>query len=72
MGHLKSPREIGSDLQHLPLKNPAEDKFVWTYTSPEFPMAQVNVSLDFSILNLAVLFVFLEGNVRQYQPWRRL
>ncbi|KAL0397851.1 UNVERIFIED_CONTAM: F-box protein [Sesamum calycinum] len=42
MGHPKSPREIGSDLHHLPLQRPADDKFVWTYTSPEFPMVQEN------------------------------
>ncbi|KAL0428931.1 UNVERIFIED_CONTAM: F-box protein [Sesamum radiatum] len=42
MGHPKSPRELGSDLHHLPLQRPADDKFVWTYTSPEFPMVQEN------------------------------
>ncbi|KAK4418691.1 F-box protein [Sesamum alatum] len=42
IGHPKSPREIGSDLDRLPLERPADDKFVWTYTSPEFPMVQEN------------------------------
>ncbi|KAL3814871.1 hypothetical protein ACJIZ3_016139 [Penstemon smallii] len=42
MGHPKSPREIERDLQYLPLQKPGDDKFVWTYTSPEFPMVQEN------------------------------
>lgn len=60
MGHLKSPREIGSDLQHLPLQKPADDKFVWTYTSPEFPMMQVTIYLSSSNENLFLFVCFLD------------
>ncbi|XP_059634113.1 F-box protein At4g00755 [Cornus florida] len=42
VGHLKSPMDMGSDLIDLPLQQPADDKFVWTYTSQEFPMTQEN------------------------------
>ncbi|KAH6789502.1 F-box family protein [Perilla frutescens var. frutescens] len=49
MGHPKSPREIGSDLLHFPLQKPADDKFVWTYTSPEFPMTQENCLQPFKL-----------------------
>ncbi|XP_065864753.1 F-box protein At4g00755 isoform X2 [Euphorbia lathyris] len=39
MGHPKSPMDdpIGE-----PCDNCADDSFIWTYTSPEFPMAQEN------------------------------
>lgn len=40
MGHPRNPGEIDNDLRELPLQLPADDKFVWTYTSPEFPMNQ--------------------------------
>ncbi|XP_042066308.1 F-box protein At4g00755-like isoform X2 [Salvia splendens] len=49
MGHLKSPREIGDDLQCLPLQKPDDDKFVWTYTSPQFPMTQENCLQPFKL-----------------------
>ncbi|KAM7472155.1 hypothetical protein LguiA_010338 [Lonicera macranthoides] len=42
MGHPKCPSDIGRDLLHLPLQQWADGKFVWTYTSQEFPMAQEN------------------------------
>ncbi|PIN16220.1 hypothetical protein CDL12_11130 [Handroanthus impetiginosus] len=42
VGHPKSSSEIGNYLQMLPLQEPADDNFVWTYTSPEFPMVQEN------------------------------
>ncbi|CAK9145764.1 unnamed protein product [Ilex paraguariensis] len=41
-GHAKSLEDIEGDLMHLPLLQPADDKFIWTYTSIEFPMAQEN------------------------------
>lgn len=41
MGHPKSENEISSDPECFPLTDGADDKFEWTYTSPEFPMAQV-------------------------------
>ncbi|KAL3618675.1 hypothetical protein CASFOL_037494 [Castilleja foliolosa] len=40
LGHLKPLSEIGSELGDLPLDVAADDKFKWTYTSPEFPMMQ--------------------------------
>ncbi|KAM3698624.1 hypothetical protein ACJW31_06G201600 [Castanea mollissima] len=40
MGHPKSPNDLGSHLLGDPLPS-ADDTFIWTYTSPEFPMAQV-------------------------------
>ncbi|CAI9101708.1 OLC1v1039100C1 [Oldenlandia corymbosa var. corymbosa] len=39
MGHPKSKMEVKSSLSIL-LQEPADDEFIWTYTSPEFPMAQ--------------------------------
>lgn len=41
MGHPRSPSDIDKDFRDLPLEHPADDKFTWTYTSPEFPMSQV-------------------------------
>ena len=38
MGHPKCP--LGDPLGE-PLDDTAHDKFIWTYSSPEFPMAQV-------------------------------
>ncbi|KAF8379427.1 hypothetical protein HHK36_028862 [Tetracentron sinense] len=42
MGHLRSPMEIGSDFLDgfAADRISVDDKFTWTYTSPEFPMAQ--------------------------------
>ncbi|GFP93046.1 F-box protein at4g00755 [Phtheirospermum japonicum] len=42
LGHLRPLSEIGSELGDLPLDEAADDKFRWTYTSPEFPMMQEN------------------------------
>ncbi|KAL0002562.1 hypothetical protein SO802_016343 [Lithocarpus litseifolius] len=39
MGHPKSPNDLGCRLLGDPLPS-ADDTFIWTYTSPEFPMAQ--------------------------------
>jgi len=39
MGHPKSPNDLGSHLLCDSLPS-ADDTFIWTYTSPEFPMAQ--------------------------------
>ncbi|XP_051122681.1 F-box protein At4g00755-like [Andrographis paniculata] len=49
IGHPKPSSEIGNTLDHLPLQKPADDKFVWTYTSPEFPMMQANVLQPFKL-----------------------
>ncbi|XP_062156810.1 F-box protein At4g00755-like [Alnus glutinosa] len=40
MGHPKSLADVGSDLPGDSFPGSADDKFVWTYTSQEFPMAQ--------------------------------
>ncbi|PHU29206.1 hypothetical protein BC332_01299 [Capsicum chinense] len=39
LGHPKSLRDE-SDLLKMPQQEPADDKFIWTYTSEEFPMTQ--------------------------------
>ncbi|KAL8500111.1 hypothetical protein ACS0TY_019925 [Phlomoides rotata] len=42
VGHPKSATAIGRGLKSIycPLPKPVDDKFVWSYTSPEFPMSQ--------------------------------
>ena len=61
MGHPKSPTDIEDDLSYLPLQQPADDKFIWTYTSEEFAMTQV-LNCIFFVFSLMVLlhpmFVF--------------
>ncbi|KAL2460732.1 F-box protein [Abeliophyllum distichum] len=49
MGHLKSPRKNEIDFWHFPLQQPANDKFLWSYTSPEFPMTQENHLQQFKL-----------------------
>ncbi|KAF8413103.1 hypothetical protein HHK36_001079 [Tetracentron sinense] len=51
MGHPKSSMNIGSDLmdEFMAGRISAEDKFTWTYTSPEFPMAQENCLQKFKL-----------------------
>lgn len=41
MGHPKSRKVVSNELQYLPLEKRYDEKFVWTYTSPVFPMIQV-------------------------------
>lgn len=43
MGHQMYPMERGGDAANDPAAgfDSLEDQYVWTYTSPEFPMAQV-------------------------------
>ncbi|CAK9145763.1 unnamed protein product [Ilex paraguariensis] len=48
-GHAKSLEDIEGDLMHLPLLQPVDDKFIWTYTSVEFPMAQVSCTVENSL-----------------------
>ncbi|XP_059312831.1 F-box protein At4g00755-like isoform X2 [Lycium ferocissimum] len=48
LGHLKSSRDK-RDLLHLPEQQPADDEFVWTYTSEEFPMRQENRLQQFKL-----------------------
>ncbi|PSS24347.1 F-box protein [Actinidia chinensis var. chinensis] len=49
MGHPRSPTVIPNDLRDLPLQLPADDKFIWTYTSQEFSMAQENSLQKFKL-----------------------
>ncbi|KAK9273880.1 hypothetical protein L1049_018692 [Liquidambar formosana] len=42
MGHPKSPMNLESDLMGAACQQSADDKFVWTYNSQEFSMAQEN------------------------------
>ncbi|KAL2485377.1 F-box protein [Abeliophyllum distichum] len=49
ISHTKSPREIESNLKHLPMQKPSDDMFRWTYTSPEFPMTQENCLQPFKL-----------------------
>uniref|UniRef100_A0A6N2L8T3 F-box domain-containing protein n=1 Tax=Salix viminalis TaxID=40686 RepID=A0A6N2L8T3_SALVM len=46
MGHAKCP--MGDPLGE-PLDDTAHDKFIWTYSSPEFPMAQENSLQNFKL-----------------------
>jgi hypothetical protein len=41
MGHPRSLADVVCDLRGDSLPGSADDKFVWTYSSQEFPMAQV-------------------------------
>ncbi|KAL7238796.1 hypothetical protein ACSBR2_004820 [Camellia fascicularis] len=49
MGHPRSPEDVESDPRNLPLQHPADDKFIWTYTSQEFPMTQENYLQKFQL-----------------------
>ena len=55
MGHPKSPNDFGSHLLGDSLPS-ADDTFIWTYTSPEFPMAQVCSFTTFCISCFSLLF----------------
>ncbi|XP_030932658.1 F-box protein At4g00755-like [Quercus lobata] len=48
MGHPKSPNDLGSHLPGDPLPS-ADDTFIWTYTSPEYPMAQESCLQKFTL-----------------------
>ncbi|XP_016511733.2 F-box protein At4g00755 isoform X2 [Nicotiana tabacum] len=48
LGYPKSARDE-SDLLQLPQQQPADDKFIWTYTSEEFPMTQENCFQRFNL-----------------------
>lgn len=57
MGHPKSPNFEGDPSD----ESCHDDKFVWTYTSQEFPMAQVNSST--LAIYLSCLYVFVFGGI---------
>ncbi|CAN4125782.1 unnamed protein product [Withania somnifera] len=48
LGHLNPSRDK-SDLLLLPQEQPADNKFIWTYTSEEFPMKQENCLQQFKL-----------------------
>ncbi|XP_065638984.1 F-box protein At4g00755 isoform X3 [Quercus suber] len=48
MGHPKSPNDLGSHLLCDSLPS-ADETFIWTYTSPEFPMAQESCLQQFRL-----------------------
>lgn len=45
MGYSKVPLDLECDQgeENVCTKDLLDDKFVWTYSSPEFPMAQVSL-----------------------------
>ncbi|KAK2988399.1 hypothetical protein RJ640_007692, partial [Escallonia rubra] len=45
VGHLKSSTDVESDLVQFPTEQCVDGKFIWTYTSQEFPMAQVSIQI---------------------------
>ncbi|KAG9147686.1 hypothetical protein Leryth_014848 [Lithospermum erythrorhizon] len=49
VGHPNSASIKEKELVHLPLPLPADDKFVWTYTSQFFPMVQENCLQEFKL-----------------------
>ena len=52
MGYQISLDDIEDDIIDPSGTIPADDKFVWTYISPEFPMAQVDIYYFYSELSL--------------------
>ncbi|XP_023898816.2 F-box protein At4g00755 [Quercus suber] len=72
MGHPKGPYDLGS--RHLGDSLPcnADDTFIWTYTSPEFPMAQEgclqNFRLPEPVLCIGgILQIELLGRVQRHE-----
>lgn len=60
MGHPKDLMEVENvDTDEFPAhQESAGDKFLWTYTSPEFPMAQVSSYMGFiHIVQILVLLL---------------
>ncbi|KAF3644233.1 putative ATPase ASNA1 -like protein, partial [Capsicum annuum] len=47
-GHPKNSLD-GNDILQVPLQQPADDKFIWTYTSEVYPMAQENRLQQFKL-----------------------
>ena len=47
MGHKRYPMNLGSAISDDVIANPmlVNNEFIWTYTSPEFPMVQVSCSI---------------------------
>lgn len=49
MGHSKIPADLGNDHLSGVSAGSADDKFIWTYTSQEFPMAQESCLQKFKL-----------------------
>ncbi|KAM4105059.1 hypothetical protein ACJW30_06G204700 [Castanea mollissima] len=72
MGHPKGPNDFGSHHLGDSLPCNAEDTFIWTYTSPEFPMAQEgclqNFRLPEPVLCIGgILQIELLGRVQRHE-----
>ena len=65
LGHPKCPMD---DTLGEPLDGCADDKFIWTYSSPEFPMAQVCHACFpfFNLSDVAVIFFFFLNKSTTY------
>lgn len=49
IGQPKFPADIDKDLRQLPLQQHADEKFIWTYSSQDFPMSQENHLQNFKL-----------------------
>ncbi|KAJ9679254.1 hypothetical protein PVL29_021242 [Vitis rotundifolia] len=74
MGHQKYPMERGGDAANDPAAgfDSLEDQYIWTYTSPEFPMAQENRLQKFKLPEPAlciggILQIELLGRVQKQE-----
>ncbi|KAL7121265.1 hypothetical protein ACP275_02G172400 [Erythranthe tilingii] len=72
IGHTKNGKEIEGDVKNMPPYKPIDDLFVWTYTSPEFPMAQENRLQPFKLPEPVVcvggyLEIELSGRVQRQE-----
>ncbi|XP_061962120.1 F-box protein At4g00755 isoform X2 [Populus nigra] len=65
LGHPKCPMD---DTLGEPLDNCADDKFIWTYSSPEFPMAQESSLQNFKLPEPVVCI----GGILQIELLRRV
>lgn len=72
MGHLKTPKMDNGTVDDSGDGDESENKYVWTYTSPEFPMAQENCLQQFKlpqpVLSIGgILQVDLLGRVQRQE-----
>ncbi|KAL7158636.1 hypothetical protein ABFS83_02G157400 [Erythranthe nasuta] len=72
IGHTKNGKEIEGDIKNLPPYKRTDDLFVWTYTSPEFPMVQENRLQPFKLPEPVVcvggyLEIELSGRVQRQE-----
>ncbi|KAG2725084.1 hypothetical protein I3760_01G049800 [Carya illinoinensis] len=72
MGHPKGPMGVGNDLLSDSYPVSAYEKFIWTYTSQEFPMAQESCLLKFKLPEPVlcvggILQIELQGRVQRQE-----